>query len=217
MTIPRQLGPETTRRALPDYSRSDATVERMVRDLRGPGSPAGGSTRMIRALFPAAATRDTVIRAVCSALLLGTALLSTAVGAVLLLSLEDGRSPGLGMLLVLLALAAVVLMSLLLGIRFGIVALATARARVEVTEDGLVVVGIRSRRLVRWEQILAVESRVVHPLHWLTAALRLKDGSRVVMPAFDRHIWNYSQPSGRDIRMLRTELHRRESRGGLGR
>ena len=30
------------------------------------------------------------------------------------------------------------------------------------------------------------------------------------MPAFDRHLWTYGQPSGQDIRTLRTELRRRE-------
>src|SRR5699024_8256560 len=64
MSIPRQLGPETgPRTALPDYSRSSATVERMVAELhRGPERKRTAAP--VRALFPAAATRDTVLRAV---------------------------------------------------------------------------------------------------------------------------------------------------------
>src|SRR5690606_3099424 len=55
MTIPRQIGPETgPRTALPDYTRSNATVERMVSDLRrghrqGSARPGTGGT--VRALF----------------------------------------------------------------------------------------------------------------------------------------------------------------------
>ena len=59
----------------------------------------------------------------------------------------------------------------------------------------------------------AIESRVVHPVHWLTAALRLEDGTRIVMPAFDRPVWTYTRPSGQDIRALRTEMHRRRQAG----
>src|SRR5699024_2026296 len=53
MTIPRQLGPETgPRTALPDYSRSSATVERMVAELhRGPERQRTAAP--VRALFPA--------------------------------------------------------------------------------------------------------------------------------------------------------------------
>lgn len=211
MTIPRQIGPETgPRTALPDYARSSSTVERMVSELHRGSRPTRRSAGTVRALFPAAATRDTVLRAVLSALLLGGAVIA-AVGIVLLLvTLEDGHAPGLWMLLLMLGIGALGVILLLLGIRFAIVALGTARSRVEITEDGLHVVGgLRSRR-VEWRDVLAVESRVVHPVHWLTAALRLRDGSRVVMPAFDRHVWTYGQASGQDIRALRIELHRRE-------
>lgn len=219
MTIPRQIGPDTgPRTALPDYSRSTATVERMVAALRtGPGGRTRAATGPVRALFPVAATRDTALRAVVSALCCGGALVA-AVGIVLLaLSPEDGRSPGLGLLTVMASLGALGLVLLLLGLRFGVVALGTARSRVEISEQGLRVVGaVRSRR-VPWHEVIAVESRVVHPVHWLTAALRLRDGSRVLMPAFDRHIWTYAEASGQDIRDLRTELHRRrqDARGAL--
>lgn len=219
MTIPRQIGPDTgPRTALPDYSRSTATVERMVSALRsGRGGRQGAGAGPVRALFPIAATRDTALRAVVSALCCGGALVA-AVGVVLLaLSPEDGRSPGVGLLIVMGALGALGLVLLLLGLRFGIVALGTARSRVEISEQGLRVVGALRSRWVPWHDVIAVESRVVHPVHWLTAALRLRDGSRVLMPAFDRHIWTYAAPSGQDIRALRTELRRREqaARGPL--
>lgn len=210
MTIPRQLGPDSgPRTALPDYSRSSATVERMVSDLRRGtrGKVRRGATRV---LLPAAGTRDTVIRAVIAALLLGGAFLSTVVILLLVLGLEDGRSPGLGLLLVLLSLAGLGVLLALLGLRFALVALATARSRVELSEHGLRVVGALRSRDVAWRDVQAIESRVVHPVHWLTAALRLRDGSRVVMPAFDRHIWTWPQPSGQDIRALRLELRAQE-------
>lgn len=216
MTIPRQIGPETgPRTALPDYQRSNATVERMISDLRRSAPPGAARARTIRALFPAAATRDTALRATVSALLLGGALIAAVVILLLALGVEDGRAPGIGLLVVMLSLGVLGLLLLLLGLRFGIVALGTARSRVEITEEGLRVVGAFRTRTAAWREIIAVESRVVHPVHWLTAALRLRDGARILMPAFDRHIWTYSQPSGQDIRALRTELRRRElaSRG----
>lgn len=211
MTIPRQIGPETgPRTALPDYSRSTATVERMVSDLRGRARDRGGN-RAVRALLPAAVTRDTLVRSALSALLLGGAVVTATAILLLVLGLEEGRSPGIGLLIVMLSLGGSGLILLLLGLRFGAVALATSRSRVEISEHGLRVVGAFRSRDVPWRDILAVESRVVHPVHWLTAALRLRDGSRVVMPAFDRHIWTYSQPSGEDIRALRIELRTQES------
>ncbi|MGO1284101.1 MAG: PH domain-containing protein [Brachybacterium sp.] len=210
MTIPRQIGPETgPRTALPDYSRSNATVERMVSDLRG-RSRGRGANGAVRALFPTAVTRDTLIRAVVSAILLGGTVVTAATLLLLALGPEDGRSPGIGLLIVMLSLGGIGLILFALGLRFGAVALATSRSRVEISEHGLRVVGAFRSREVPWRDILAVESRVVHPVHWLTAALRLRDGSRVVMPAFDRHIWNYSQPSGQDIRALRIELKKQE-------
>lgn len=211
MTIPRQIGPETgPRTALPDYTRSSATVERMVAAL-GPGREPSGDR--VRALLPADGLRDTALRAVVAAVLLGGAMIC-AVGLVLLLaSVPEGHSPGLGVLLLAAAIAALALLLGVLGLRFGIVALGTARARVEITEHGLRVIGVLRRREVEWSRIVAVESRVVHPVHWLTAALRLSDGSRIVMPAFDRPVWTYTRPTGQDIRALRTELHRRRQAG----
>lgn len=214
MTIPRQIGPETgPRTALPDYSRSNATVERMVSDLRrsnrrASSQPAAPGT--VRALFPVAATRDTLLRAVAAAALLGGAVIAVVAILLLTLGLEDGHAPGIGVLIVMLALGGIGLILLVLGLRFALVALGTARSRVEIAEQGLRVVGALGIRDVPWREIIAVESRVVHPVHWLTAALRLRDGSRVLMPAFDRHIWTWSQPSGQDIRTLRTELRKHE-------
>ncbi|WP_114855106.1 PH domain-containing protein [Brachybacterium sp. YJGR34] len=220
MTIPRQVGPgpETgPRTVLPDYSRSSATVERMVAALGprpGRTESAGGARRgRVRALFPAAAVRDTLLRAVVAALCLGVALLAAAGLLVLWLGVAPGHSPGIGRLLVMLVLGALTLLLGLLGARFSLAALGTARARVEITEGDLLVVGPLRARRVPWREVVAVESRVVHPVHWLTAALRLRDGTRVVMPAFDRHIWTWSRPSGQDVRALRTELHRRERAG----
>jgi hypothetical protein len=214
MTIPRQIGSETgPRAALPDYSRSNATVERMVSDLRRGdrrASSRSGTGGAVRALFPVAATRDTLLRAVAAAMLLGGTVIA-AVGILLLsLGVEDGHAPEIGRLIVMLALGAIGLILLLLGLRFVLVALGTARSRVEITERGLRVVGAFRSRDVAWRDIIAVESRVIHPIHWLTAALRLRDGSRVLMPAFDRHVWTWSQPSGQDIRTLRLELRKHE-------
>ena len=211
MTIPRQIGPETgPRTALPDYSRSSATVERMVAAL-GPDRERSGGR--VRALLPADAMRDTAVRAVVAAVLLGASLVSVVGLVLLLVSVPEGHSPGLGVLLLSAAIAVLALLLGVLGLRFGIVALGTARARVEITEEGLRVIGVLRRREVPWSRIAAVESRVVHPVHWLTAALRLSDGTRVVMPAFDRPVWTYTRPTGQDIRALRTELHRRRQAG----
>lgn len=164
---------------------------------------------MVRVLLPASPLVDTLVRSVVSAAALGGAL---AMGVALILlwaTVEEGRSPGVGLLLVMSSLALAALVTAVLGLRFGIVALGTARSRVEISEDGLRVVGVFSARDVPWTEIRAIDSRVVHPVHWLTAALRLHDGTQIVMPSFDRHIWTYTRPSGQDIRALRTELRRR--------
>lgn len=216
MTIPRQLGPATGgRSALPDFTRSAATVERMVRELntideRGPGAQSR-SRRRIRTLLPRAERRDTVLRASIAAVLLGIATLGVAAGVLLASTVPADRAPGVELLLVLLAVGAASLLSAVLGLRFLLVAIGTARSRVEIRTDGVRVVGAFRSRTVAWSQIVAVESRVVHPVHWLTAALRLRDGSRVVMPALDRHIWQYSAPTGAEVRLLRTELQRRRA------
>ena len=210
MTIPRQLGPETgPRRILPDFSRSDATVERMIESLDGP-SGRTAHRGPVRVLVPAASMMDTAIRATISAALLGVALVLVVLVLVLLFSVDDGHAPGIGMVLVLLLLGTLALVFVLLAARFAVVALGTARGRVEITEQELRVVGGLRTRDVPWRDVLAIESRVIHPIHGLTAALRLRDGTRVVMPAFDRHIWSYSAPSGQDVRKLRRMLHDRE-------
>lgn len=220
MTIPRQIGPETgPRRVLPDFSRSTATVERMIRALQEPANEVDGADRrLVRALLPADGVRDIIVRCVIAAVVLGAATVMTAVDVVLVLGLERGRSPVPAMLLVLLCLGAAAVVLALVGLRYLLVAATTARARVEITEAGPRVVGLLTSRFVPWHEIHAVESRVVHPVHWLTAALRLKDGSRVIMPVFDRHLWAYTRPSGQDLRALRTELQRQERlrRPGIG-
>ena len=139
------------------------------------------------------------------------AALAAAIGVLgVWLTVPDGHSPDLGRLLLMLILSLLALIVGLLGLRFAWVAIATLRSRVEISDEGLRVVGVVGSRDVPWDRILAIESRVVHPVHWLTAALRLRDGSRVLMPAFDQHIWAYSRPSGEDIRALRRELHERD-------
>lgn len=209
MTIPRHIGPETgPRRALPDFSRSNATVERMVRDLEQPS--AGARERTIRTLVPAEAGRDVIMRGGVAAIALGMAAVLSVIGLLLALGPGQGRSSGLLVTLVIVAIGTTAAVLTLIGARYLLVAVATSRATVEITDAGLRVTGLLTPRVVPWNKILAVESRVLHPVHWLTAALRLQDGSRVIMPAFDRHLWNYSQPSGQDIRDLRRELHRRK-------
>ncbi len=210
MTIPRHLGPETgPRRILPDFSRSDATVERMIENLDGP-SGRTAHKGPVRVFVPAASVMDTAIRATISAAALGVALVLVVLALVLLFSIEDGHAPGIAMVIVLLLLGVLALVLVLLAARFVVVALGTARGRVEITEQELRVVGGLRTRVVPWRDVLAIESRVIHPIHGLTAALRLRDGTRVVMPAFDRHIWSYAAPSGQDVRKLRRMLHDRE-------
>src|SRR5690625_2079020 len=150
------------------------------------------------------------MRCVVAAAALLLAAASAVLGVLLYLSLGEAGAPSVLGMLLFLVFGGVAAVLTLLGVRFVIVAVTTSRAAVEITDAGLRVTGGLRPRLVPWHEILAVESQVVHPVHWLTAALRLRDGSRVIMPAFDRHIWNYSQPSGQDIRALRGELRRRE-------
>ncbi|PMC75643.1 MULTISPECIES: PH domain-containing protein [unclassified Brachybacterium] len=214
MTIPRQIGPEpTSGSVLPDYSRSTATVERMVDalDARRRGGPS--SRGQVRALLPRNPTMDTLLRSVIAAVLLGIALIPVIIMVLLLVGLDDGRAPGLAMILVLLAMGAMAVLLLLLGLRFAWVALCTARSRVEITDAGLRVVGAVGSTEVPWRDIEGIESKVVHPVHWLTAAVRRKDGRRVIMSAFDRHVWTWSEPTGQDIRLLRTVLHEHTSGG----
>ena len=219
MTIPRHLDPEPgVRTLLPDYSRSAATVERMVGTLQQEPTARGRTSRRIaRTVRPADAMRDTLLRSVVSALALGRALVMGVAAVLLWTTTEDGHAPGIGLLLVLLALLGAATLSGLLGIRFGLVALATARSRLQISEEGLRVVGALRTRDVPWSRIVAVESRVIHPVHWLTVGLRLRDGARIVVPALDRHIWSYTRPSGQVVRALRAELRRREraARGRL--
>ena len=208
MTIPRQLGPETgPRSVLPDYSRSNATVERMVANLDGPQSAARG--RVLRTLAPAHAQTDILIRGGAATVLGAGSIIAIIAVVALLLGVEEGHAPGIGLLLVVLVLGLLALVLALLALRFAVVALATYRSSVDVTETGLRIQGALGSRTVPWHDILAIESRVIHPVHWLTVAVRRQDGGRVIMPAFDRHIWQYGAPTGEDVRGLRRELHRR--------
>ncbi|MGP9680628.1 MULTISPECIES: PH domain-containing protein [unclassified Brachybacterium] len=212
MTIPRHLDPEPgVRTLLPDYSRSAATVERMVANLQQQRAVRGRAGRsIVRTVRPADAVQDTLLRSVVAALALGGSLVMTVAAVLLWATTADGHAPGVGLLLVLLALLLAATLSALLGIRFGLVALGTARSRLEISEEGLRVVGALRTRHVPWSSIVAIESRVIHPVHWLTVGLRLRDGTRIVVPALDRHIWTYTRPSGQTIRALRAELRRRE-------
>src|SRR5699024_1676830 len=93
MTIPRQIGPETgPRRALPDFSRSNATVERMVRDLRQP-TGAMRAAHPVRTLVPAEAGRDIIMRCVVAAAALLLAAASAVLGVLLYLSLGEAGAP----------------------------------------------------------------------------------------------------------------------------
>lgn len=218
MTIPRHLDPENgVRIVLPDYSRSSASVERMVAHLQQErqvrGRPGRGA---VRTVHPADAALDTLLRSLVAGLALGGSFVIGVVVVLLGATTADGHAPGVGQLLVLLLLVLVGATSALLGLRFGLVALGTARSRLEISEEGVTVVGALRTREVPWGRIVAIESRVVHPVHWLTVALRLRDGTRVVVPALDRHIWTYTQPSGQVVRALRREL-RRQERAARGR
>src|SRR5699024_11964243 len=121
---------------------------------------------------------------------------SAVLGVLLYLSLGEAGAPSvLGMLLILV-FGGVAAVLTLLGVRFVIVAVTTSRAAVEITDAGLRVTGGMRPRLVPWHEILAGESQVVHPVHWLTAARRLRDAARVRMPAFARHLRNLRPPPG---------------------
>ena len=223
MTIPRDLGPgpegHPVLPVLPNFRRSSATVERMIENLGPPAapSPAGHaavrpveSLRRPRVLLPADALRDTLMRTLVAAAGGVGALMMAVALALLALTVDAGRAPSVGLLLVMLPLGVTTALTLLLSVRFAIVALATARARVEISEHGLRVVGALSSRDVAWHEISAVRTQVVHPVHWLTATLRLTDGTQVVMPVFDRPVWTYGRRSGHDLRTLRRELRRQQ-------
>lgn len=213
MTIPRELDPATgARLALPDFDAGAATLERMLAALRG-GTAARPAPRSRCApaqliLEPATPVRTAVGQGIAAAALLGAAVVSALLGVLLLAGVAPGRAPGLDRLAVLAALGALTLLLAALGLRGALVGLAAARARVELTAEGVEVVGILHRRTVPWREIVAVESRVVHPVHWLTAALRLRDGSRVMLTALDRPVRTWSRPAGPEVRALRTALHR---------
>ncbi|MGY5764130.1 PH domain-containing protein [Brachybacterium sp. DNPG3] len=235
MTIPRSLGtPTGPRRALPDFTRGAATVERMLRALDGgagadaarradgsaagvrsasaAASAAGGRTR-VRVLEPDHRLGRSTACAIVSAAGLGSAPLPIIGAVLLLMRVPSGHSPDLVTLAVVAALVIVDLVLVLTGLRFGYVGLAIARSRVEIAARTIRVRGAVREREIDWADVVGVEARVVHPVHGLTAALRLADGSRALLPILDRPFWEHSRPSGPQIRRLRRELRRRRPRG----
>jgi hypothetical protein len=150
-----------------------------------------------------------VLRASLSAFLLASSLL----GAVLAVRMYNVIAPGdhapsLFGVAVLVSLGALVVTAGLMGARCALTALAAARSRVDVSDDGIVVIGALRTRSVAWTEIASIDSRRVHPVHGLTAALVLKDGRAVVMPPFDRPLWMWSRPSTMEVRTLRKQLSR---------
>ncbi|WP_010533738.1 PH domain-containing protein [Brachybacterium squillarum] len=213
MTIPRQSGDEngSPRRALPDFRRSEATVQRMIRAL---DDPEGASTmrprpEASRTVLPARRGTETALRSAGAALALGPAGLLLLFAAVLLWRLEDGHSPGLDLLMVLAGIGGIAALLGVVGLRLLLLALAAVRSRLELGQQHLLVQGALRRRRVAWHDVAAVESRVWHPVHGLTAALRLRDGSRVILPVFDRPFWASGRPSSEELRSLRRRVRRR--------
>ncbi|MCW1805008.1 PH domain-containing protein [Brachybacterium squillarum] len=229
MTVPRSLDPGTGPRPLPDFSRGAATVERMLRAVEGlrpaPGEVAaprdaagtrpgeGRSAPAPRVLLPAHALRRSVVGAVAGAAGLAGATVAAGAGVLLALSRTGPGAPSLGLLAAEAALGLLVLVLGGLGLRFALSGLAAARARVEIGAEEIVSRGALRTRRVRWEDVVDVEARVVHPVHWLTVALRLRGGRRVVLPALDRPVREHGRPSAEGVRILRRELHRRRRRG----
>lgn len=240
MTVPRSLDPGTGPRPLPDFSRGADTVERMLRavaelrpapgDVAAPRSAAardvaapravagtrpdaGRSVPAPRVLLPAQALRRSVVGAVAGAAGLAGATVAAGAGVLLALSRTGPGAPSLGLLGAEAALGLLVLVLGGLGLRFALSGLAAARARVEIGAEEIVSRGALRTRRVRWEDVVDVEARVVHPVHWLTVALRLRGGGQVVLPALDRPVREHGRPSAEGVRMLRRELHRRRRRG----
>lgn len=225
MSIPCQLSPTSgPRRALPDFTRGADTVERMVQALRSaPARPraeaATGertresarprSTRGARLIRAPHAARDVLLRSAAAAAGLGGTVASAAAGTLLLVDVDPGHAPSLLRLLAVADLGVLALVLGLLGLRFALVALATARTQLEVTGEGIVLHGLRGPRAVGYEEIRRVQVRVVHPVHWLTADLELRDGRRIVLPMFDRHVWELGAPSTPELRWLRRLVRRR--------
>ena len=216
MSVPHSLDPGTGPRALPDFTRGAAAVERMRRNL-GPAATvrradAAGRARVAvrpRVLLPAHPMRRTLVGAVVGGAGLAGAALTLGAGVWLALGARDGGSPSLVLLLGEAALALLALGLAALGARFALSGLAAARARVELHEHHLLVQGPLRARRVAWEDVVAVQARAVHPVHWLTVVLRLRDGSRVVLAALDRPLREHGRPSAEPVKVLRRELHRR--------
>ena len=241
MTVPRSLDPGTGPRPLPDFSRGAATVERMLRavaelrpaagedaaprdaaaarEVAAPRDAAvtrpgeGRSVPAPRVLLPAHALRRSVVGAVVGAAGLAGATVAAGAAVLLALSRTGPGAPSLGLLAAEAALGLLVLVLGGLGLRFALSGLAAARASVEIGAEEIVSRGALRVRRVRWEDVVDVEARVVHPVHWLTVALRLRGGRRVVLPALDRPVREHGRPSAEGVRILRRELHRRRRRG----
>lgn len=245
MEIPRRLGPESgPRRVLPDFTRSVATIERMLRALDdgphlrtqerpAPGADATGvagprplpgaagsrsadaaARGPVRVTVSAVPVRTALRRAAAAVLALWAGLAPAGLAAALLLQVPAGHAPGVVTVALVLVLGIGALCLGLAGLRWAVLALAAVRARIERDEQGVRVVGAFGSRRVPWGEIMGVDSRAVHPVHGVSAALLLRGGGRVVMPLFDRPLWSYARPSGREIRELRAELARRHRKDG---
>ncbi|MFC0675124.1 PH domain-containing protein [Brachybacterium hainanense] len=224
MSIPRRLEPESgPRRVLPDFRRSAATIERMLRSLDdGPAletrpvasaAPGSADAAGVRVISSSRAARTALLRAVVAGLLLWAGLTPAVLATALILRIPAGRSPRVELLLILTVLILGALALLAAGARWAVLALAAVRSRLERDAQAVTVFGPFGSRRVPWTEIVAVDSRVLHPVHGLTSALRLRGGGRVIMPLFDRPLWTYHRPSDRTIRDLRARAARHDPTG----
>lgn len=226
MTIPRRLDPDTgPPRALPDFRRSAGTIERMLQALdHGPelstqerpaaSGAAGAGRGPVRVTTSRIVVRSALLRTAIAALWLWAALVPGVLGLLLLLRVPEGHAPDLAVVVVVAGLGLGALVLLLAALRWGVLALAAVRSRLERDAEAVTVFGAFGSRRVPWREILGVDSRAVHPVHGVSAALLLRGGGRVVMPLFDRPVWTYAQPSRREIRELRAEIVRRAGKDG---
>ncbi len=214
MTIPRHIGPETTGpRALPDYSRSSATVQRAVDAL----NPAEATPdRLLGVIQSPDRTEQAGVRAVFAAFALAAAFVLAVAAVISMLMVPAGHAPGIGRVVLLILLFILAALCTLVAVRFAVAALGVARGCVEVYGRALRIRNGLGERTVAWADVAEVESRVVHPVHGLTSALRLHDGRRVVLTVFNRHLWQWGAAENRDLYRLRRHLKGQERRGMLG-
>lgn len=197
-------------RAMPvPAATSAAPVTPSSRSVARPRRPSGGMT-----LRPEHTLGGTLVRSLGAAVLLG------CTGSVLLLALLGvtvGASSVAPAVLALLLLGGgmVAVSTLVLGVRLGAQALAVARGRVELDEDGIAVVGPIGRRRVRWGEVRTVSARTVHPVLGVVAALRLEDGRSILLPSTTRPVWQLGRTADPQVLALREQLAVR--RGGIRR